>query len=55
MEIIEYSYQYDAQIKSLLIDLINYLIDINNWHTQTMYPNYKEDYFKYEINLIHYK
>ncbi len=52
MEIIEYIPKYDEQIKDLLVDLQNYLIDIDDWHTQIMYPNYREDYFKYEIDLI---
>ena len=52
MEIIEYIPKYDEQIKDLLVDLQNYLIDIDDWHTQIIYPNYREDYFKYEIDLI---
>ena len=32
--IIEYDSKYDEEIKDLLVDLQNYLIDIDDWHTQ---------------------
>ena len=32
MKIIEYDSIYDEQIKDLLVDLQNYLIDIDDWH-----------------------
>ena len=35
MQIIEYNSTYDEQIKDLLIELQNYLIDIDDWHTQS--------------------
>ena len=52
MEIIEYNSKYDEQIKNLLVELQNYLIDIDNWHTQVMLPNYKEDSFKMDLRKI---
>ena len=52
MEIIEYSSKYDEQIKDLLVELQNYLIDIDNWHTQVMHPNYKEDNFNLDFKKI---
>ena len=33
---------YDEQIKDLLIELQNYLIDIDDWHTQVMLPEYRK-------------
>ena len=46
IKIIEYDSIYDEQIKDLLIELQNYLIDIDDWHTQILSDNYREDYFK---------
>ncbi len=52
MKIIEYNSIYDEQIKDLLIELQNYLIDIDDWHTQILSDNYREDYFKMDLELI---
>lgn len=52
MNFIEYTSEYDEQIKKLLVELQNYLIDIDDWHTQVMYDNYKEDYFKFDLEKI---
>ena len=52
MEIIEYNSKYDEQIKNLLVELQNYLIDIDNWHTQVMLPNYREDNFKMDLRKV---
>ena len=52
MKIIEYDSIYDEQIKDLLIELQNYLIDIDDWHTQILSDNYREDYFKMDLELI---
>ena len=52
MEIIEYSSEYNEQIKNLLVELQNYLIDIDDWHTQIMYPNYRDDSFKMDLNKV---
>ena len=52
MKIIEYDSIYDEQIKDLLVDLQNYLIDIDDWHTQILSNNYRENYFKMDIELI---
>ena len=45
MKIIEYNSIYDEQIKDLLIELQNYLIDIDDWHTQILSDNWMEKYF----------
>ena len=52
MEIIEYNSKYDEQIKNLLVELQNYLIDIDDWHTQVMLSNYKEDNFKMDLSKV---
>ena len=52
MKIIEYNSIYDEQIKDLLVDLQNYLIDIDDWHTQVLSDNYREDYFKMDLELL---
>lgn len=52
MEILEYDTIYDEQIKDLLVELQNYIIDIDNWHTQTIPSNYRDDYFDLDLNLI---
>ena len=39
--IVEYDPKYDEQIKDLLVELQNYLIDIDDWHTQIMSPQYR--------------
>lgn len=49
MNIVEYDPKYDEQIKDLLVELQNYLIDIDNWHTQVMLPEYRENYFKMDM------
>ena len=50
--IIEYDSQYDEQIKDLLVELQNYLIDIDDWHTQVMLPEYRESNFKMDIEKV---
>ena len=42
INIINYDNKYDEQIKDLLVELQNYLIDIDNWHTQLLLPNYEK-------------
>lgn len=52
MKIIEYDSIYDEQIKDLLVELQNYLIDIDDWHTQVMIPEYRENIFKLDMNKV---
>ncbi len=52
MQIIEYNSKYDEQIKDLLVELQNYLIDIDDWHTQVMLPEYREGNFQMDIRKI---
>ena len=50
--IIEYDSIYDEQIKDLLVELQNYLVDIDNWHTQILLPEYREEIFKIDMNKV---
>ena len=50
--IIEYDKKYDEQIKDLLVELQNYLIDIDDWHTQIMLPKYRDGNFNMDINKV---
>ena len=52
MQIIEYDSKYDEQIKDLLVELQNYLIDIDDWHTQVMLPKYRENIFKMDMDKV---
>ena len=50
--IIEYNSKYDEQIKDLLVELQNYLIDIDDWHTQVLLPEYREKIFEIDMNKV---
>lgn len=50
--IIEYDSKYDEQIKDLLVELQNYLVDIDNWHTQILKPEYRENMFKLDMEKV---
>ena len=52
MHIIEYNSKYDEQIKDLLVELQNYLIDIDDWHTQVMLPEYREGNFQMDLRKV---
>ena len=52
MEIVEYDNRYDEQIKDLLVELQEYLVDIDNWNTQILLDNYREEYFKIDMELV---
>lgn len=52
MKIIEYNPKYDEQIKDLLVELQNYLINIDDWHTQVMLPKYREGNFKMDMRKV---
>lgn len=51
--IVEYDAKYDEQIKDLLVELQNYLIDIDDWHTQILLPEYREKNFKIDMDKVH--
>lgn len=50
--IVEYDSKYDEQIKNLLVELQNYLVDIDNWHTQILKPEYRENMFKLDMEKV---
>lgn len=50
--IVEYDQKFDEQIKDLLVELQNYLIDIDDWHTQVMSSEYREKSFAMDIEEI---
>ena len=50
--IVEYDSKFDEQIKDLLVKLQNYLIDIDDWHTQIMLPEYREKCFKMDMEKV---
>ena len=52
MKVIEYDSKYDEQIKDLLVELQNYLVDIDNWHTQILKPEYRENMFKLDMEKV---
>ena len=52
MKIIEYNKEYDEQIKDLLVELQEYLVKIDDWSTQILYEDYKEKYFKIDMDKV---
>ena len=52
MQVIDYDSKYDEQIKDLLVELQNYLIDIDDWHTQVMLPKYRENIFRMDMKQV---
>lgn len=50
--IVEYDKKYDEQIKDLLVELQSYLIDIDDWHTQIMLPEYREKTFEMDMRNV---
>ena len=52
MKIIEYNSKYDEQVKDLLVELQQYLIDIDNWQTQVMLSEYREETFKIDLRKV---
>lgn len=52
MEIIEYNKEYDEQIKDLLVQLQEYLVEIDDWNTQILYKDYKEKCFKIDMDKV---
>ena len=52
MEIIEYHKKYDEQIKNLLVELQEHLVEIDDWNTQVLYEQYKEESFKIDLRKV---
>ena len=49
MEIIEFKKEYTEQVKDLLVELQNYIVQIDDWHLNIITPKYREMYFKKTI------
>ena len=52
MNIIEYSKKYDEEIKNLLVELQKYLVEIDDWNTQILCEQYREDIFKIDMRKV---
>ena len=52
MEILEYSQKYDEQIKNLLVELQEYLVEIDDWNTQILCEQYREESFKIDMRKV---
>ena len=52
INIIEYDSKYDEEIKDLIVELQNYLIDIDNWHTLVMLPEFREGVFNLDLKNV---
>lgn len=52
MKIIEYDKKYNEKIKDLLIELQEYLIEIDDWNTQILHENYREENFKIDMRKV---
>ena len=52
MEIIEYHKKYDEQIKNLLVELQEYLVEIDDWNTQILCERYREECFKIDMKKM---
>ena len=52
MKVIEYDSKYDEQIKDLLVELQNYLVDIDDWHTQVLIPAYRDGIFNMDMDNV---
>lgn len=50
--IVEYNSKYNEHIKDLLLELQNYIVDIDDWHTQRLKDNYRDNYFKLTLDRV---
>lgn len=52
MNIIEYDKKYDEQIKDLLVELQEHLIEIDDWNTQLMKKDYREENYNIDMRKV---
>lgn len=52
MEIIEYEEKYAENVKDLLVELQEHLVDIDSWHFQVMKDTYRENCFKRDMKAV---
>lgn len=55
MEIIEYNPKYDEQIKDLLDELQEHLVEIDDWNTQILHEDYREENFKIDMRKVEHQ
>lgn len=51
MEIIEYKDEFENEVKEMLIELQNHIINIDKFKLNTITPEYRDEYFKFAYNL----
>ena len=52
MEIIEYSKKFENDVKNLLVELQQYIVELDEYKLNILTPEYKNMYFKKTLNLI---
>jgi len=52
VEIIEYSKNYDDDVKNLLVELQEFIVSIDKYHLNIVSSKYREMYFKKTLQLI---
>ena len=51
MKIIEFTKEYEEEVKEMLVELQNHIINIDSYKLNTITPEYREEYFKFAYNL----
>lgn len=51
MQIIEFTNEYTEEVKDMLVDLQNHIVNIDDLKLNTITPEYREEYFKFAINM----
>lgn len=52
MELMEYSRQFENDVKDLLVELQSYLASIDPYHIVVLRENYREDYFAHAMEAV---
>lgn len=55
MEIIEYNENYAEKVKNLLVELQEFIVEIDDWKLNILTPEYREKYYKKTINEVFFK
>jgi len=51
MEIIEFTNEYTEEVKDMLVELQNHIVNIDDLKLNTITPEYREEYFKFAYNM----
>lgn len=51
MEIIEFTNEYTEEVKDMLVELQNHILNIDDLKLNTITPEYREEYFKFAYNM----